>query len=260
MSQQDLYVFLTTRPDTAAAYIFGSVLLLYMMVVAIFVDQRTRSRLLGLLAALLAGLMAYFFSGSVSVATAGIRCTGAIAVVCLVLAYWLKAPAQLNSAAAGSAAPPSALKGMVHHARSSPRIRALVLIALVAILLVLLPALSLAPEIQIKIIPPSMPLGGVTSRANIGGEALHLRCAAAHRELAVLVYAQTATGWYIQPEMASPLIPLDLHCKWLTWTHGGGRYAVLLVRRSPPWSPASPLQVLPLEDPRVVASVEVAGR
>lgn len=245
MSLHGLYVYLATQPNAAASWIFGGALLLFMIGIFAIIEKVTKDRLVGILAALLAAFMSYFFSGTVSMTGHNVRAAGGFAVFLAVLAYWQ--PQAMRRDVASRAQARRVLK----------RKKLPLLFVVVAGLLALQPFVSVRPTIHISTVPRYDPTGGAGTRDEIAGSISGLRCSAAHEELRVLIYAFT-TAWYIQPE-EKDLIPLNFDCHWSTWTHTGSRYAALLVINSPSFLPPPVLQVLPTADPNVLAVTEVAG-
>jgi len=82
------------------------------------------------------------------------------------------------------------------------------------------------PEILITKVPPYDPVGGTLTRYEIEGV---VKGAKDPATLQVVIYART-DYLYVQPLTTEPLTPIDRGGKWATWTHGGAKYAALLVR------------------------------
>ena len=83
------------------------------------------------------------------------------------------------------------------------------------------------PKIEITVtqVPPYEPSGGSNTRATISG-----RITGERGPNDVLILYARADLWYRQP-VPDAEIPVEPDGTWTTWTHTGGSYALLLVKR-----------------------------
>lgn len=84
---------LLSRAQQRAGWIFGSLLLVFLMAVVWFAPERLagfKQGLLAVLAALLAGLMAFFLTGDLGIQRTWLRATGGMGAFALVLLLWLR--------------------------------------------------------------------------------------------------------------------------------------------------------------------------
>ena len=116
---------------------------------------------------------------------------------------------------------------------------------------------SAAEDAQIRIttVPRYDPIGGPNSSDHIEGRVIGVK----PRDFRVVIYART-DYWYVQPEIANPMTPINKDGLWSATIHTGSRYAALLVR--PTYNAPPKITVLPNEstDPNnIVASTELEG-
>ena len=107
------------------------------------------------------------------------------------------------------------------------------------------------PRIQITQLPKADP-GGSSTYADISGKVSGI---ADPQRYKVVLYAFTDT-WYVQPLADSPYTSIDPDGTWNNWTHGGRRYAALLVK--PSFVPSARVGVLPSGED-VLAVTDQAG-
>lgn len=247
-------------PAAFGELVFSAVLIFFLMAVYIFSKNlKDKSRLLGVLCAVLVGLMASFMTGTMTARGIGANATGGLAAFVIVLAYWILLPRSAANIASSGQQPDGAEDGQTEASPSiSAYIRKKALVTLVVAVGSLASLLWVRPTISITTVPRYDPIGGVASTDYIAGHVSGVRCAMATKELRVVVYAFT-TRWYIQPELES-MIPVDSECNWGTWTHTGAWYSALLVRPRFSFLPISPVQVLPKAGPDVLASTDVRGK
>jgi hypothetical protein len=106
-------------------------------------------------------------------------------------------------------------------------------------------------EITITEVPPWEPGGGTNTRAQISGRILGRRDPGD-----VLILYARADVWYRQPS-PDTVIPIRPDGSWSSWTHTGGSYAALLVRRDVEFF--GRLDVLPSVGGLVLARTIVEG-
>jgi hypothetical protein len=113
---------------------------------------------------------------------------------------------------------------------------------------------SKSPSIQVAItqIPPYQPGGGSDTRANISGTV----SGEFTPDSRVVIYAR-ADAWYVQP-MPYTTLEIAADKSWRSWTHTGGAYAALVVRRD--FKPFMRLDVLPQVGGDILARTVVEGR
>jgi hypothetical protein len=81
------------RQRARASWIFSSVLLAFLMAVVIFAPERLagfKQQLLAVLAALLAGFMAFFLTGDLGIERSGLKASGGLGAFALMLFLWPK--------------------------------------------------------------------------------------------------------------------------------------------------------------------------
>lgn len=115
------------------------------------------------------------------------------------------------------------------------------------------PNASQEPAIAITDLPCAM-VGGPDTETSIGGQVVGIDEV---DDKWVVLYAWDKSFYFVQPLAAAPLTPVRRNRTWSTWTHGGGRYAALLVRK--PFTPREVIATLPAVAGNVVAAVEVPG-
>jgi len=107
------------------------------------------------------------------------------------------------------------------------------------------------PSVTIVRVPPRHP-GGKHTVFRISGKVGGVD----PRECRVIVYALT-DKWYVQPTEDQPVTVITDDLAWDTTTHGGKRYAALLVRKE--YDAAIHLGKLPSKGKDVLDLVDVAG-
>jgi len=108
------------------------------------------------------------------------------------------------------------------------------------------------PAIQITLIPPSAK-GGPDVTYAIAGVAKGVDFAA----YKVVVYAHAGQTWWVQPFANAPFTDIGTDGKWQTDTHGGDRYAALLVKKD--YHAQATARTLPATGNDVVAIVRNDG-
>lgn len=214
------------------AWIFGSVLLVYLMGVLAFMRDpvgTVQARLIGFFCALLSGFFTYFFisTGSIDFKTPKLQASGAVAVFLVVLGLsWRKeisapddAPASPKESSTSDAVRPASKEesqpratqaGILKMVRvifggtgpkaNLKRLRKLALICLcfTAAAVGVLYAVGLRSGISIETVPPNDAIGGDASFAHIAGSSTALSC----ENYYVVIYALT-DKWHIQPTARS---------------------------------------------------------
>lgn len=267
----------------SASWIFGSVLLVYLMCILAVVRNPlgvVKVRLIGFFCALLSGFFAYFFigdTGGVDFKSAKLQASGAVAIFLIVLGLsWRKEifPADVAPLPEGgklrqeAAAPGSQKRVAQELARGTAgqkanakhfRRFAIGCFCLTLVAVGVLFSVGTRSGISIETIPPYDFKGGDTTRAYIAGSSTALNC----ENYYVVIYALTEK-WHVQP-MAGKESIVDLgrdsqwhYCRWGTWTHTGTHYAALLVLRSSAFHPDEIINVLPGEH-GIVARAVVEG-
>jgi hypothetical protein len=274
------------------SWIFGSVLLIYLMGILAFMREpvgAAQARLIGFFCALLSGFFTYFFisTGSIDFKTPKLQASGAVAVFLVVLGLsWRKEISAPDDAAASpkesstsdavrpsskeESLPSATQAGILKMVRvifgdtgqkaNLKRLRKLALICLcfTAVAVGALYAVGSRSGISIETVPPYDAIGGDTTSAQIAGSSTALSC----ENYYVVIYALT-DKWHVQPTAGAEVdLGRDFqwhYCRWFTSTHTGTHYAALLVVRGSAFHPDEIVTELPLHGRGVVASTVVQG-
>ncbi len=113
------------------------------------------------------------------------------------------------------------------------------------------------PGIEITLVPRYDRVGGPDSYEDIAGTVVGVDPEMASKNYAIVLYVRTER-WYVQPTLAEPLTPIDVDGSWSNWTHGGKKYAVLLVKST--YEPPGVVGQLPRVGKEVIASIIVDGK
>src|SRR5260370_4304821 len=265
------------------AWVFGSLLLLFLLCVFVFLREPIgpcKFCLFGLFSALLSGLFAAsFITGTMTVQKSGFQASGGIGVFLLVLwLFWRSVIPRFDSS------PPSEVDATAQHRSASlrhlsvirrlsrlfenrpvsqialKRLRILVALSVCVIstLLVTQSVTASRSGLSITELQPFDTAGGATTHAFIAGEAREVDCS----NLRVVVYALT-TQWYVQPEAGEAALTKlgrtsrGRSCTWGTWTHTGTHYAVLLAKPPRDYRPDAALPTVQIAGGNVGASIVV---